>query len=80
MLPHPDKSFRVSKHTSLPQSPALRSISDTLHLPLQTVCLLPFFPAGPLPLTLGFRVLSFTRLYPVSRSEPLASTGRNSLP
>lgn len=72
-LPPPAKVFHVSKHRAPSQSP-LYAPSAT---PFIYLCLFSFFP---LPLTLGFKVLSFTRLYPVSLSEPLASTGRKSLP
>lgn len=75
------KSSRVSKHATQPR-PWLYTPSETpfIHLSRYSARSFPFFPAGPLSLTLGFKILSFTRLYPVSRSEPLDSTGRNSLP
>lgn len=79
------KSSRVSKHATPPR-PRLYTPSYTpsetpfIHLSRYSARSFPFFPAGPLSLTLGFKILSFTRLYPVSRSEPLDSTGRNSLP
>lgn len=71
--PHPWGSrYPVSFHPSDP-NPGLRNL-----------CLLPskctFSGGAPRPLTLGFRVLSFTRLKPVSRAEPLASPGRSSSP
>lgn len=75
------KSSRVSKHATPPRA-RLYTPSETpfIHLSRYSARSFPFFPAGPLSLTLGFKILSFTRLYPVSRSEPLDSTGRNSLP
>ena len=39
-----------------------------------------FFKGAPRPLTLELRVLSFTRLKPVSRSEPLAIWGSSPSP